>query len=159
MPRTPAINPNSHAVADKAKYEYVRVTLRFGAMHRRLSELADAGLLDDDESFDLQVDLYSIWEIVCEATMFAVLPADVDRERDWDTLAEDWNTYSDGRTVITRSRIEPRPRTDPTWPCNQLKNWCLEFEDVGEQGVIYYVAHPDPAGDQFDDDVPQEIDR
>lgn len=152
MPRTPMVNPNPHDIADRAKYEYVRITERCGAMHRRLKELADTGLLDEDAFWDLGVDLYGIWENVCEATMFAVMPADLDRrERDWATLTEDWNTYSDGRSVVTRVRIEPRPNTDPSWSCNQERNW-LEYENVDDKGVIYYVACPDP--NRFVDDAP-----
>src|ERR1700739_1415938 len=113
MSRTPAVNRNAHDIADKAKYGYVGVTQRLGAMHDRLTELADTGLLDADESLNLQDDLFLIWESVCQATLFAVVPDDVDWEGEYDTLAEDWNTYSDGGTVVTRFRIEPRSHTDP----------------------------------------------
>ena len=64
MSRTPAVNPNAQDIADKAKYEYVGVTERLGAMHDRLTELADTGLLDADESLNLQDDLFLIWESV-----------------------------------------------------------------------------------------------
>jgi hypothetical protein len=156
--RTPAVNPNAQDIADKAKYEYVGVTERLGAMHDRLTELADTGLLDADESLNLQDDLFLIWESVCEATLFAVVPADADWE-DWDTLAEDWNTYSDGRTVVTRVRIEPRSHTDPNSARNQEDNKYLHFCATGDEGVIYYVAPPDPADNQFVDDVSPQSDK
>jgi hypothetical protein len=158
MSRTPAVNTNPHAIADKAKYEYVRVTEQIGAVSDRLTELADAGLLDAGESSNLQDQLFSMWEDVCAATLFAVMPADADLD-DWDTLAADWNTYSDGRTVLTRIRIEPRPGTDPNSARNQEDNTYLLLDDTGDEGVIYCLAQPGPADDQRVDDVPQQSDR
>ena len=159
MSRTPAVNPNAHDIADKAKYEYVGVTERLGAMHDRLTELADTGLLDANESKNLQGDLFLIWESVCDATLFAVVPDDADWEGDWDTLAEDWDTYSDGRTVVPRVRREPRSHTDPNSARNQEDNRYLHLDDTGDEGVIYYVAPPDPADNQFVDDVPPQSDK
>jgi hypothetical protein len=159
MSRTPAVNPNAQDIADKAKYGYVGVTQRLGAMHDRLTELADAGLLDADESLNLQDDLFVIWENVCLATLFAVVPDDADWEGDWDTLAEDWNTYSDGRTVVTRIRVEPRPHTDPNCARNQEDNQYLHLQDTGDEGVVYHVEPLDPADNQFVDDVSPQSDK
>jgi hypothetical protein len=157
MSRNPAVNTNPHAIADKAKYEYVGVTEQIGAMHDRLTELAEAGRLDADESESLQDDLFLIWESVCRATIFAAAPDKADWEGDWDTLAEDWNTYSDGRTVVTRVRMQPRLGTDPNSARNQEDNTYLHLSDTGDEGVVCHVAHPDPADDQFLDDAPQRL--
>lgn len=140
MPKTPAVNPNVHDIADKIKHEHVRVT----------------GLLHADEALNLQDELFLIWENVCAATLFAVVPDDADWEGDWDTLAEGWNTYSDGRTVVTRIRIEPPPHTDPNSARNQQDNTYLHLCDTGDEGVIYCVAQPNPADDELVDDAPRQ---
>ncbi|OBI24101.1 hypothetical protein [Mycobacterium sp. E2497] len=159
MSRTPAVNENPQAIADKAKYEYVMLTEQLGALEDRMTELAEAGLLDADESSNLRDEVFRIWEGVCAATLFALVPDDWDLEADWDTFAEDWNTYSDGRTVLTRIRIEPRPHTDPNSVHNEEDDTYLLLDDTGDEGVIYYLAPPGPADDQLVDDVPQQSDR
>lgn len=43
MAEQPAVNPNMHDVADRAKYEYATGTQVLAALHYRLAELAGTG--------------------------------------------------------------------------------------------------------------------
>lgn len=108
----PAINPDVDDIADRAKYGYARASQLLAEMQYRLAELAGAGRLDRDESIQLQIGLFRIYEEVYAGTLCAV--------RDWDTDDSTWdeddNHYSDGREVIVRARIEPEEAARAQWP-------------------------------------------
>lgn len=104
MSRTPAVNPDVHDIADQAKHAYATGTQVLADLQYRLAELAGTGRIDPDESMSLQFGLASVWESLYWGTLCAVRDEDTD-EATWD---EDGNTYSDGRTVMTQIRIEPR---------------------------------------------------
>jgi len=133
----PPVNRNVHNIADWAKYGYATCTHDLAAMQYRLAELASTGLLDPDESMALQFKLVSIWESLYAGTLCAVRDDDTD-DRTWD---EADNTYSDGRRVITKVRIEPREESDDCWAHNPSM--------IGDGapnefplGIVSYIAWP-----------------
>jgi hypothetical protein len=148
VPKTPAVNPNVHDIADRAKHAYAEATQLLAATHYRLAELAGIGRLDPDESISLQEDLVSIWVSLGSGTVDAVR----DMGTHHSTWEEDGNTYSDGRTVMTQVRIEPREISESCW-----RN---RFVVVGgavlahPQGTICCISHPDPKDDQVAVDAP-----
>jgi hypothetical protein len=149
MAERPAVNPNVHDIADQAKYAYATGTQALAALQYRLGELAGSGRIDPDESMSLQFGLASIWESLYWGTLCAVRDEDTD---DWD---EDGNTYSDGRTVMTQIRIEPRETSELNWEYNRFM--CGDGA-VNEhpRGTICCIAHHDPKRDQVADDPPQQ---
>ncbi len=64
------------------------------------------------------------------------------------------NTYSDGRTVRIKIRIEPEEESDFSWEHNRF---LLGDGAVAEhpRGTICYIAHHDPKRDRVGDDPPQ----
>ncbi|MGV0069428.1 hypothetical protein ACRU44_17005 [Mycobacterium colombiense] len=148
MSRTPAVNPNVHDIADRAKHAYAEGTQLLAATHYRLAELAGTGRLDPDASISLQEDLVGIWVSLGAGTVDAV--------RNMDALPSTWeedvNTYSDGRKVMTQVRIEPR-EVSSGWQHNRFL--------VGggavlahPQGTICCISHPGPVDDQVAVDAP-----
>jgi hypothetical protein len=149
MPRTPAVNPNVHDIADRAKYAYATGTQLLAQTQYRLAELAGTGQIDPDESMSLQDNLFCIWESLYFGTLCAVRDEDTD---DWD---EDGNTYSDGRTVMTQIRIEPLETSELSWEYNTFM--CGDGAvNVHPRGTICYIAHRDPKRDQVADDPPRQ---
>jgi hypothetical protein len=112
----PPVNSNVDDIADQAKHAYAIATQTLAAMHYRLAELAGTGQLDPDEGFNLQWQLVRVWEQMYFGTLCAV--------RDEDTVDSTWaeadNTYSDGRGVMTQSRIEPVEESDFCWEYNKF---------------------------------------
>jgi len=151
MSRTPAVNPDVNDIADQAKYAYATGTQALAALQYRLAELAGSGRIDPDESMRLQFGLASVWESLYWGTLCAARDEDTD-DATWD---EDGNTYSDGRTVMTQIRIEPRETSELNWEYNRFM--CGDGA-VNEhpRGTICYIAHHDPKRDQVADDPPQE---
>jgi hypothetical protein len=151
MSRTPAVNPNVHDIADRAKHEYATGTQVLAALHYRLAELAGTGRIDPDESKSLQRELHRVWEALYFGTVYAVRDEDTD---DW-TWAEADNTYSDGRTVMTQIRIEPRETSELNWEHNKFTNGDGAVNEH-PLGTICCIAHHDPKRDQVVDDRPQQ---
>jgi hypothetical protein len=116
MSRRPAVNPDLHDIADRAKHAYATGTQVLAVMQYRLAELAGTGRLDPDESMSLQHDLVSIWEALYSGTVCAVRDADTD-DSTWD---EADNTYSDGRPVMIQIRIEPWEESVVDWEYNRF---------------------------------------
>jgi hypothetical protein len=142
MTATPAINPDVHDIADRAKHAYAEATQLLAATQYRLGELAGTGRLDPDESMSLQTKLVFIWETLYAGTVSAV--------RDWNTDDSTWdaadNTYSDGRQVMIQVWIEPEETAECHWEHNEF---------LGEGAVnahpretICYIAPVNPDDDQ-----------
>jgi hypothetical protein len=150
MSRTPAVNPNVHDIADRAKYAYAAGTKVLADIQYRLGELAGTGRLDPGESKRLQRQVVDVWEELYCGTVWAVRDEDTD-DSTWD---EADNTYSDGRTVMTQVRIEPYETSELNWEYNRFM--CGDGA-VNEhpRGTICCIAHHDPRRDQVADDPPQ----
>jgi hypothetical protein len=146
----PAVNPDVHDIADRAKHRYATGTKLLAAMQYRLAELAGTGRLDADESMSLQHNLVSIWEALYSGTVCAV--------RDWDTDDCTWdeadNTYSDGREVMVQIRIEPWEDSVVDWEHNQFM---LGDGAVNEhrRGTICHISPRTPMGDRGDGNASQ----
>jgi len=150
MSGTPAVNPNMHDIADRAKHGYAEGTKLVAETQYRLAELAGTGQLDPDESMDLQMNLFAIWEALYGGTLCAV--------RDWDTDDCTWdeadNTYSDGREVMFQIRIEPLEFSDFSWEHNRF---LLGDGAVNEhpRGTICYISPIKPDDNQVIGNAPQ----
>jgi hypothetical protein len=146
MANRPAVNPDVHDIADRAKHRYAIGAKLLAAMQYRLAELAGTGRLDADESIRLQHNLVSIWEALYFGTVCAV--------RDWDTDDCTWdeadNTYSDGRQVMVQIRIEPGDSPDFSWKHNGV---LLDEGAVNEHplGTICDIAPINPEDVQVGD--------
>jgi len=146
LSHTGPVNPDVHAIADQAKHEFAVATQILAETQYRLGELAGLGLLDPDESMSLQVNLFRVWEHLYFGTLCAV--------RDEDTDDPNWyegdNTYSDGRPVRIKIRIEPEEDSDFSWEHNRFT---LGDGAVAEHplGTICYICPIDPAGEIFRD--------
>jgi nitrite reductase/ring-hydroxylating ferredoxin subunit len=146
MSGTPAVNPNVHEMADRAKHGYATGTKLLAEAQYRLAELAGTGRLDPDESMSLQHNLVSIWEALYFGTVYAVRDRDTD-ESAWD---EADNSYSDGRQVMIQIRIEPWETLECTWEHNRF---LLGDGAVNEhpRGTICYISPFKPDDDQVVD--------
>jgi hypothetical protein len=146
MAERPAVNPNVHDIADRAKHCYATGTKLLADTQYRLGELAGMGRLHPDESMSLQTNLFHIWEALYAGTLCAV--------RDWDTDDCTWdeadNTFSDGREVMTQIRIEPWETPECHWEYNQF---LLDEGAVKEhpRGTISYIAAVNPQDDHVID--------
>jgi hypothetical protein len=142
MTDTPAVNPDVHDIADRAKYAYAKATQLLAATQYRLGELAGTRRLDPDESMSLQTNLLYIWEALYAGTLCAV--------RDWDTDDSTWDwaddTYGDGRQVIIQVRIEPAETAESHWEHNEF---LLGDGAVREhpRGTICWIAPVNPEDD------------
>ena len=116
MPQPPPINPDVNDIADRAKHGYAHGTRLLAAVQYRLATLAGTGRLDPDESMRLQHVLADIWWALYSGTTYAVR----DEDTDDDTWDEADNTYSDGRTVMVQTRIEPWEDSDFSWQHNRF---------------------------------------
>jgi hypothetical protein len=146
MSRTPPVNPDIHDIADRAKHWYAKATQVLAATQYGLAELAGTGRLDADESMSLQTNLFDIWEALYAGTLCAVR----DQATDDCTGDEADNTYSDGRQVRIKIRIEPEAASDFTWEHNRF---LLGDGAVAEhpRGTICYIAPINPEDDQLVD--------
>jgi hypothetical protein len=139
MAERPAVNRNIHAIADKAKHQYAVVTKEIAETQYRIAELAGTHRLDEDEAFRLQHSLFQIWEQMYFGTLCAL--RDVDTP-DW-TWDEADNTYSDGRQVVHKIRVESPEDSDCSWEHNQF---LLGDGAVAEhpRGTVTYIAPLNP---------------
>ena len=139
----PPVNPNVHNIADQAKHGFATATQLLAATQYRLAELAGTGRLDPDESMSLQSNLVDIWEALYAGTLCAV--------RDWDTDDSTWdladNTYSDGREVKIKIRIEPEEYSDFNWEHNRFLLGDGAVNDY-PLGTVCYIAPVDPGDAQ-----------
>jgi hypothetical protein len=140
MGKRPAVNPNTDEIADKAKHEFAVATEILAETQYRLAELAGLGVLDRNESMRLQRNIFRVWEHLYFGTLCAVRDESTD---DW-TWAEDENTYSDGRPVRVKVRIEPQEHSEFSWEHN---SFCLEDGAVAEHplGTICCILPVNPA--------------
>ncbi|MCB0935403.1 MAG: hypothetical protein KDB55_05225 [Mycobacterium sp.] len=143
----PPTNPDRDAIADRAKHEYAQATLKLAAVQYRLAELAGTGHLDAAESLDLQRTLVDVWADLYGGTLCAVRDEDTD-DSTWNQVD---NTYSDGRSVMVCSRIEPEESAEFQWEHNAF---LLDNGAVCEhpRGMICVIAPVDPSGDYITDD-------
>lgn len=148
----PPINPDSDAIADRAKHGYAHATLTLAAVQYRLAELAGSGHLDVKESKDLQQNLVEVWDALYAGTLSAVRDEDSD---DWMWSVAD-NTYSDGRSVMIWTRVEPAESAEFHWEHNPFLLGGGAVEEC-PRGMICAIAPVDPSGDYIKDDV-QETD-
>lgn len=143
MAGTPAVNPNVHQIADQAKHSYARATKILAETQYRLGELAGLGLLDPDESMELQTNLAEVWEQLYYGTVCAVRDENTD-DSTWD---EADNTYSDGRQVMVQIRIEPAEDSVFSWEHNRFI-----FGDGAVnthlRGTVCYISPINPEDDR-----------
>ena len=130
-------------IADRAKHGYAVGTRLLAAVQYRLAALAGTGRLDPEESMRLQLVLDDVWSALYSGTVRAVREEDTDD----DTWGEADNIYSDGRTVMTQIRIEPREESDFKWKHNP---YTLEEGAVREhpRGTICHISPRPPQGDR-----------
>jgi hypothetical protein len=152
MANRPALNPDVHDIADRAKHGYATGTKLLAETQYRLGELADTGRLDPDESMSMQTNLFYIWEALYAGTLCAVRDEDTD-DSTWD---EADNTYSDGRQVRIQIRVEPSDSSDFSWEHN---SFMLGDGAVNEHphGTICYISPRNPEDDQVVGDPPREL--
>lgn len=94
----------------------------------------------------LQRERHRVWEALYFGTVYAARDEDTD---DW-TWAEADNTYSDGRTVMTQTRIEPRETAELNWGPSGLV-LADGAANAYPRGTIWYISHPDPEADHIGD--------
>ena len=141
MPQPPPLNPDVNDIADRAKHGYALGTRLLAAAQYRLATLAGTGRLEPDESMRLQHVLADIWWALYLGTTYAVR----DEDTDDDTWDEADNTYSDGRTVMVQTRIEPWEDSDFSW---QHKRFLCGDGAVNEhpRGTICHISTPPAQG-------------
>lgn len=151
MSTTPAVNPNVHDIADRAKHSYALGTQLLAQTQYRLGELAGLGLLDPDESMSLQENLIEIWGHLYCGTVWAVRDEedDGDEEEDYHAptgVAAD-NTYSDGRPVMIQTRIEQYESSDFSRERNRflLDEGAIIYH---RRGTICYISPLNPEDDR-----------
>jgi hypothetical protein len=137
MDTPPPVNPDSHKIADWAKYHYATGSQKLANIQYRLAELAGTGQLDPKESLRLQFDLAAAWEDLYAGTVCAV--------RDENTPDETWdeadNTYSRAHAVKTTNRVEPLESSDWAWEHNRFlcgDGAVNEFP----RGAVFHIAQP-----------------
>ena len=152
MSGTPAVNPDMHEMADRAKHGYAEGTKLVAETQYRLAELAGTGQLDPDESMDLQMNLFAIWEALYGGTLYAV--------RDWDTDDCTWdeadNTYSDGREVMIQIRVEPYESSECSWEHNGFTSGDGAVNEH-PRGTICYITPINAEDDRVVGDPPKEL--
>jgi hypothetical protein len=139
MPQPPPINPAVNDIADRAKHGYALGTRLLASVQYRLATLALTGRLEPDESMRLQHVLADIWSALYLGTTYAVR----DEDTDDDTWDEADNTYSDGRTVMVQTRIEPWEDSD--FSCKHNRFLCGDGA-VNEhpRGTICHISPRQP---------------
>lgn len=154
----PPVNPNVDDIADRAKYAFAMGTQVLAAAQYRLAELAGTGQLNPDESISLQEKLVNIWEVLYGGTLCAVRDEDADdctcdEDPDDCTYGEADNTYSDGREVRIKIRVEPEETSDCKWEYNRF---LLGDGAVAEhpRGTMCYIVPVDPHEDHVTDPPP-----
>jgi hypothetical protein len=143
MAQRPAVNPNVDDIADRAKHGYALGTRLLAAAQYRLAQLAGTGRLEPDESLRLQQVLADIWLALYSGTTCAVR----DEDTDDDTWDEADNTYSDGRTVMTQTRIEPWEVSVVDWEHNQFL-WGEGAVNEHPHGTICHISPCKPKDDR-----------
>jgi hypothetical protein len=135
----PAVNRDVHAIADTAKHQFAVVTKEIAETQYRIAELAGTYRLDEAEAFRLQHSLFQIWEQMYFGTLCAV--------RDVDTPDSTWdvadNTYSDGRQIVHKIRVEAPEDSECSWEHNR---YLLGDGAVAEhpRGTVTYIAPLNP---------------
>jgi hypothetical protein len=136
MSRKPPINPDVDEIADWAKWGYATGTRLISALILHLAKLAGTGRIDPDQSMFLQEGLAGIYDALYMGTVSAV-------RDDEDAYLQDDNTYSDGRQVSIKIRVEPIEESVNRWEHNQF---LLRDDGVFEypRGIIAYISPPTP---------------
>lgn len=137
------INPDVNDIADRAKYSHAMARQILAAMQYRLAELAGTGRLDPDECPSLQKELIEIYWHLYFGTVCAVRD-----EEDPSDEEEADNTYSDGRTVMIQTRIEPYESSEFDWEHNRFlfDDGAIIFHQRGTTCVISPVNPEDDRG-------------
>jgi hypothetical protein len=144
MPHPPSINPDINDIAYRSKYANAVGTSLLAGITYRIARLAHAGLLDEDESQNLQIALAYVWHALHEGTVVAVR----DPGTDMDHLAEADNTYPDGTVVVTQERIEPREKA---FARNYLRTvWGNGAVNARLPGTVSRISAP-PDGNRWED--------
>jgi hypothetical protein len=134
------INPDVLGVVDEIKYMYYAAGEQLAEMQYKLAELTGLALLDPDANGDLQNTLVKLWEIIYHGTLSNVRhDADAD-----DVYFEEFdNTYSDGREILTKIRIESEMDSEGALDFNRFVHGDGATEDF-PRGVIYQINPVNP---------------
>jgi hypothetical protein len=146
----PPVNPDVHAIADRAKHGFYTASKLLADVQYRLAELAGTGQLDVDESHGLQDTVVRAWEELYRGTLCAVR----DRVTAYPTPCDPENTYSDGRTVRTRIRLKGWQELESGWEHN---NYLYGDGPVAEypRGTVSYISSVDAEDGQIFADPPE----
>jgi hypothetical protein len=120
------------AIGDEAKWCYAHGTRALAELHYRIAELADAGAMSDDIALNLQQRLNDVWHWLYFGTLCTTRDYRLDDE-DWD---HDDLTYSDGRPVRVRTRVQPREDDYADYPGPILETAAVIECPLGEVEVI-----------------------
>jgi hypothetical protein len=136
MSRKPSVNPRVDEIADWAKWGYATGTHLISAVQHHLAQLAGTGRLDPEESMFLQEGLAGVYDALYMGTVSAV------RDEDDADLHDD-NTYSDGRQVSIKIRVEPIEESVDRW---EHKGFLLDDGSVLEypRGITSCITSPHP---------------
>lgn len=149
MSRKPPVNPDVDDIADWAKWGYATGTRLLSAVQHRLAKLAGTGRLDPDEAMFLQEALVDIWDALYMGTVSAV------RDPETDDLEDD-TTYSDGRQVTIKIRIEPLEESVNRWEHNRFlpgDGGVLHFP----RGITSYISPRYPEGRHSTEDCFESV--
>jgi hypothetical protein len=126
-------------LTDLVKYVYAGMTQRIAELQFTLAELASTGKLDPEINMrELQLGwCFDTWEFLYHNTTARVRRERDTNDWDWDRFDD---TYSNGRQVRHRVRIEP-VETDDHWPFN--KHLC-DDDPICEypRSTVYHVEEP-----------------
>jgi hypothetical protein len=141
------INPDIVGMVDAIKYTYYAAGEQLAEMHYKLGELTGLALLDPDANSGLQTTLYRLWEIIHHGTLSNVLDHD---NADDIYLAEFENTYSDGREILTKIRVESEMDSEGAREFNRFILGDGATNDF-PRGVIYHINPVKPGDDALAD--------
>jgi hypothetical protein len=110
----PPINPDPQDVANEVKYGFAVLTKRIADMQYRLADLAGRGLMDPEQSMDLQRHLIEMWQDLYRHTLVAVRDSSTS-DIEWD---EADNTRSDGVQIVVLTSVDPE--ADGNWEYNEF---------------------------------------
>lgn len=139
------VNPDISGMIDAVKHLYWKAMASISDMQHKLAELTGLALLDPDANSAFQESLSQLATDVRTGTVSNVV--DYDELEAHDFLYEDefFNTYADGREIVTKISIE----SEMDVPEAKDYRFILESPAVVEfpLGLIYHIHPVDPPRD------------